>query len=133
MRVLVTGHRGNVGATVARQLTSRGHDVTGFDLADGDDLLDLARVKAAAVGCSAVVHLGAVAHDSLGRPEQIMAVNVLGTWHTLLAAEQAYQQAVLNLAQAQANRYADTAALFQALGGGWWNRNDLAIAAAAAG
>jgi hypothetical protein len=24
--------------------------------------------------------------------------------------------------QAQANRYADTAALFQALGGGWWNR-----------
>jgi NodT family efflux transporter outer membrane factor (OMF) lipoprotein len=39
----------------------------------------------------------------------------------LLAAEQTYQQAVLNLAQARANRYADTAALFQALGGGWWN------------
>ena len=89
MRVLVTGHRGNVGGPVARQLTSLGHDVTGFDLADGDDLLDLAQVKAAAVGCSAVVHLGAVAHDSLGSPEQIMAVNVLGTWHTLLAAEQA--------------------------------------------
>jgi NodT family efflux transporter outer membrane factor (OMF) lipoprotein len=43
----------------------------------------------------------------------------------LLIAEQAYQQAVLNLAQAQANRYADTAALFQALGGGWWNRADI--------
>jgi NodT family efflux transporter outer membrane factor (OMF) lipoprotein len=43
----------------------------------------------------------------------------------LLSAEQAYQQAVLNLAQAQANRYADTAALFQALGGGWWNRADV--------
>ena len=28
--------------------------------------------------------------------------------------------------QAQANRYADTAALFQALGGGWWHRTDLA-------
>ena len=27
--------------------------------------------------------------------------------------------------QAQANRYADTAALFQALGGGWWHRPDL--------
>jgi hypothetical protein len=26
------------------------------------------------------------------------------------------------LVQAQANRYADTAGLFQALGGGWWNR-----------
>ena len=27
--------------------------------------------------------------------------------------------------QAQAARYADTAALFQALGGGWWNRVDV--------
>jgi NodT family efflux transporter outer membrane factor (OMF) lipoprotein len=44
----------------------------------------------------------------------------------LLSAEQAYQQGVINLAQAQANRYADTAALFQALGGGWWHRADLA-------
>jgi NodT family efflux transporter outer membrane factor (OMF) lipoprotein len=43
----------------------------------------------------------------------------------LLTAEQAYQQALVNLVQAQANRYADTAALFQALGGGWWNRADL--------
>ena len=43
----------------------------------------------------------------------------------LLSAEQTYQQAVINLAQAQANRYADTAALFQALGGGWWNRADI--------
>jgi NodT family efflux transporter outer membrane factor (OMF) lipoprotein len=43
----------------------------------------------------------------------------------LLSAEQAYQQALINLVQAQSNRYADTAALFQALGGGWWNRPDL--------
>jgi NodT family efflux transporter outer membrane factor (OMF) lipoprotein len=43
----------------------------------------------------------------------------------LLLAEQAYQQALINLVQAQANRYADTAALFQALGGGWWRRADL--------
>jgi outer membrane protein TolC len=43
----------------------------------------------------------------------------------LLSAEQAYQQALINLVQAQSNRYADTAALFQALGGGWWNRPDV--------
>ena len=43
----------------------------------------------------------------------------------LLSAEEAYQQAVINLTQTQANRYADTAALFQALGGGWWNRADM--------
>ncbi len=43
----------------------------------------------------------------------------------LLSAEQAYQQARITLVQAQANRYSDTAALFQALGGGWWHRADL--------
>lgn len=40
----------------------------------------------------------------------------------LLTAQQAEQQAQISLVQAQANRYADTAALFQALGGGWWHR-----------
>ncbi len=44
---------------------------------------------------------------------------------TLLSAEQTYQQGQLNLVQAQANRYTDTAALFQSLGGGWWHRADL--------
>ncbi len=43
----------------------------------------------------------------------------------LLNAELTYQQAVITLVQAQSNRYADTAALFQALGGGWWNRPDV--------
>jgi NodT family efflux transporter outer membrane factor (OMF) lipoprotein len=42
----------------------------------------------------------------------------------LLSAEQAYQTALNARVQAQVNRFADTAALFQALGGGWWNRSD---------
>ncbi|HEX4618922.1 MAG TPA: efflux transporter outer membrane subunit [Steroidobacteraceae bacterium] len=40
----------------------------------------------------------------------------------LLNAERVYLQARQNRVQAEAARYADTAALFQALGGGWWNR-----------
>lgn len=40
----------------------------------------------------------------------------------LLLAERQYQQARISRIQAQATRYTDTAALFQALGGGWWNR-----------
>jgi NodT family efflux transporter outer membrane factor (OMF) lipoprotein len=40
----------------------------------------------------------------------------------LLNAEQTYRQAELALIQARTNRYSDTAALFQAVGGGWWNR-----------
>lgn len=43
----------------------------------------------------------------------------------LLNAERQYQGARINRIQAQAARYADTAALFQALGGGWWNRTPL--------
>ena len=40
----------------------------------------------------------------------------------VMNAEQTYQQAELTLVQARGNRYSDTAGLFQALGGGWWNR-----------
>nr|WP_296001636.1 efflux transporter outer membrane subunit [Rugamonas sp.] len=47
---------------------------------------------------------------------------------SLLDAERVYQQTHITLVQAQAARYADTAALFQALGGGWWNRGALAPA-----
>lgn len=50
----------------------------------------------------------------------------------LLDAERNYQQAHVALVQAQAARYSDTAALFQALGGGWWNRPELADATPAA-
>src|SRR6266540_4168735 len=40
----------------------------------------------------------------------------------LYNAQRQYEQAKIGLVQAQAVRYADTAALFQALGGGWWER-----------
>ena len=44
----------------------------------------------------------------------------------VLNAEQAYQQARLSLVQAEASRFTDTVALFQALGGGWWHQPELA-------
>ncbi|WP_308220153.1 efflux transporter outer membrane subunit [Methylobacterium crusticola] len=44
---------------------------------------------------------------------------------SLLITQSAYLQALVSQSQAQANQYADTAALFQALGGGWWNRQDV--------
>jgi NodT family efflux transporter outer membrane factor (OMF) lipoprotein len=54
------------------------------------------------------------------RQLQLGAIGYLG----LLTTENTYDTALLSLVQAQAARYADTAALFQALGGGWWNRSD---------
>jgi outer membrane protein TolC len=59
-----------------------------------------------------------VTYDLTRRQMETGYVNYL----TLLSAETAYQQALLNRVQAQATRYGDTVALFQALGGGWWNR-----------
>jgi len=41
---------------------------------------------------------------------------------SLLIAERQYREAQINLVRARASRFTDTAALFQALGGGWWNR-----------
>jgi outer membrane protein TolC len=78
---------------------------------------DADALKAAAAAKDAA----SVTLDLARKQFQAGYVNYLG----LLNAEQAYQQAVINLVQAQANRYADTAALFQALGGGWWNRPEI--------
>jgi UDP-glucose 4-epimerase len=101
VRILVTGHRGHVGGPVIDHLRHLGHDVVGFDRTDGDDLLDHAAVRRAADGCAAIVHLGALAHDTAGSPEDIMAVNVLGTWHVLLAAEAAGIERVVHFSSVQ--------------------------------
>ena len=39
----------------------------------------------------------------------------------VLKEEKEYEQTRIQRIEAQAARYTDTAALFQALGGGWWN------------
>ena len=52
---------------------------------------------------------------------------------TLLNAQRQYHLAAIALTQAQANRYADTAALFQALGGGWWTQPSAADASVSGG
>ena len=63
-----------------------------------------------------------VTYDLTQRQMQVGYVNYL----TLLNAETTYSQALITRVQAQATRYGDTIALFQALGGGWWNRQEVA-------
>jgi NodT family efflux transporter outer membrane factor (OMF) lipoprotein len=65
------------------------------------------------------------AADSLNIAREQYRVGAI-SYLTLLNAQTTYQEARIALVQAQANRYADTAALFVALGGGWWNRGDVA-------
>jgi len=64
------------------------------------------------------------ATDSLNLAREQFKAGAI-TYLTLLNAQRSQQQALIGLVQAQAARYADTAALFQALGGGWWNRVDV--------
>jgi NodT family efflux transporter outer membrane factor (OMF) lipoprotein len=63
-----------------------------------------------------------VAYDLTRRQMEVGYVNYLA----LLSAETTYYQALLTRVQAQATRYGDSIALFQALGGGWWNRKEVA-------
>jgi NodT family efflux transporter outer membrane factor (OMF) lipoprotein len=65
------------------------------------------------------------AADSLGLV-QVQYKSGAASYLQVLTAEQSYQTAAIALVKARAQRYADTAALFQALGGGWWNRADVA-------
>jgi len=83
------------------------------------DTLRALAADAEALKASAAADRAAKAQFDIARQQQSLgAISLVA----LMNAEHAYQQAELAVVQAEANRYADTAALFQALGGGWWNR-----------
>jgi NodT family efflux transporter outer membrane factor (OMF) lipoprotein len=70
----------------------------------------------------AAEHAAAKSLDITRQRREFGDINYLA----LLNAQQTYQQALINLVQAKTSRYSDTVALFQTLGGGWWNRSDVA-------
>lgn len=89
MRILVTGHRGRIGPAIADRLAADRHTVRGFDLADGNDIMDAAAVRRAADGMDMIVHVAGLAGDRPAAPADVMAVNLIGTSNVLLAAEAA--------------------------------------------
>jgi NodT family efflux transporter outer membrane factor (OMF) lipoprotein len=64
------------------------------------------------------------AADSLAASQRQFRIGAI-SYLALLDAERTYQQARISEVQARATRYSDAVALFQALGGGWWNRADV--------
>ena len=90
---------------------------------DVADALRALQSDAAALAAQLAAERSAADSLAISRTQyQAGAIN----YSTLLNAETTYQQAHINRVIAQAARFADTAALFQALGGGWWNRVDVA-------
>lgn len=82
------------------------------------DALNALEIDAQTLRAQAQAENAARANYDLTRKQyRLGAVNYL----FLLNAQLQYQQASINRIKAEASRYADTAALFQALGGGWWN------------
>ena len=105
--ILVTGSSGQVGRAVPSRLDASGWETRRFDLDVGDDLRDEAGVRAAVDGCDVIIHAAAIAHDSAGSPADIVATNVLGTWHVLLAAEQHGVSRVVYFSSAQVFGFAE--------------------------
>lgn len=97
MRVLVTGHRGYIGAVLAPMLAARGHEVVGLDsdlyarctfgraaLPDAAREIrkDIRDVTAADLeGCAAILHLAGLSNDPLGayRPAITNEINRAAT------------------------------------------------------
>ena len=106
-RVLLTGSSGGVGRAARPALEAAGWTVQPFDLADGQDLRDPQAVADVMRGSDAVVHAGALAHDTAGSPADIVATNVLGTWHVLAAAERYGISRVVYFSSAQVFGFAE--------------------------
>jgi UDP-glucose 4-epimerase len=106
-RVFLTGSSGGVGRATRPVLEAAGWTVVSFDLVEGDDLNNEAAVLNAMRGCDAVVHAGAIAHDSAGTPAEIVATNLLGTWHVLQAAEAHSVSRVVYFSSAQVFGFAE--------------------------
>lgn len=84
------------------------------------DTLKIIQLDAEALNTASQAEQAALRSFNISRRQfQAGDVSIL----TLLTNEQMYQQARLAVIQAQANRLSSTVALFQALGGSWWNSN----------
>jgi len=86
------------------------------------DVLKALQTDARAIEAAAAAKSAALKNvDLLRRQLEQGQVNV----SLLIEAQRAYLDTSLASVDAQASRFADTVALFQALGGGWWNRPEI--------
>ena len=102
MRILVTGCKGLIGRAVVHRLEAGSDGVVGFDMADGQDILDGEALTRAALGCDAIVHLAAKLGRTGDTAADIMTVNVTGTWNVLAAAKAAGVGRVVNFSSVNA-------------------------------
>jgi nucleoside-diphosphate-sugar epimerase len=91
-----------VGSSVVAELGASGHAVVEYDLADSRDVLDLRALREATRTCDAIVHAAALLGEPEESAEQIMSVNLQGTWNVLSTAAEASVRRVVFLSSVDA-------------------------------
>ncbi len=98
MRLLVTGSNGFIGQELVKRLLAEGYTLRTFDRTASPatewehvagDLRDVYTVRRLVQGVDAVVHLGAMSSDRRNAADEVLAVNVQGTWNVLQACAEA--------------------------------------------
>lgn len=86
MKILISGHKGYLGSEFVKRY-GKNYEIVGFDLKDGDDLLDYERFNKKIKGCQQIVHLAAIPSPVEGKSfENYFKNNVVGTFNVAKAA-----------------------------------------------
>ena len=90
MRILVTGSEGFLGKVLCRQLLDDAHEVIGYDIANGNDILDVSQLRTALTDCDVCIHLAAIADLYIAehQPELARNLNINATKSLLGIAEE---------------------------------------------
>lgn len=101
MKILITGHRGHIGHRVYSLLAQK-HEVIGYDILDGDDILNESRLAEKMQGVDTVVHLAGIPHPDNRPFDAYLIVNVVGTANV---AKSAYEAGVKRMIYASSTAY----------------------------
>ena len=89
MKIFLSGSRGYIASNLIPFLEAVGHEIIGFDLEEGNDILDAPAVIEASRFCDAIIHLGAIVKIPYceKHPHQAIRVNILGTMNVCQATQ----------------------------------------------
>lgn len=87
-KIMITGHKGYVGKALVEAL-EKDYEIVGYDLLDGDDILDYDNLVNKMGGCEIVIHEAAIPAPVLGKSyTDYFKTNVEGTFNVAKAAEE---------------------------------------------
>jgi nucleoside-diphosphate-sugar epimerase len=88
MKILITGHKGYLGSEFIKRFGDT-YEIVGYDLQDGDDILNSETLEQRMAGCKQVIHLAAISKPIEGKSfDDYFRTNVEGTLNVARAAVQ---------------------------------------------